>query len=229
MVFQNGLWKDDPQPADKKADHHLLVVDTGGKFLYEIYQLRQLPDNSWQHEGAARFNLATNEPRATTYQDSADSAGLPILPVLIRMDEIANGIIPHALRMTVGLTLPGYIFPATHGTHSLPFSYPPTAAPMGARFRLKSSVDENNFDAIRKPIITCLKTYGAFIADNGTPFAITADNDDDAFRKALGDQFYGPDPGKGDDASFRLLDKNLKDITIGDFELIAMGSITPIP
>ena len=169
MAIQNGSFISNPD-----VDHHLCIIDNGTNKLYELYQPRPQADGSWLHRGAAMFDLNSSALR-TAGMTSADAAGLPILPGLIRYDELLTGSINHALRMTLTRTLAKYISPATHLTTTGPHSG--LWAPMGARFRLRRDFDDTKFSPIHKIITKCLKHYGAFVADNGTNFALqgTAD------------------------------------------------------
>ena len=96
---------------------------------------------------------------------SADAAGLPILPGLVRYDEVAAGVIRHALRFTVSRTQQAYLWPARHYASS---ATDPTLPPMGLRVRLKASVDLSGFPAPDRVILQALKDYGMFVADNGS-------------------------------------------------------------
>jgi hypothetical protein len=101
---------------------------------------------------------------------SADAAGLPILPGLVRYREVARGAIKHALRFTAARTQKKYIWPARHYASSIT---DPTAPPMGQRFRLKASVDISSYSQQVQVILTALKKYGMFLADNGSDWYIS--------------------------------------------------------
>lgn len=223
MRMQAGRWENDPANVNEKSDHHFLVVDSGAKMLYEIYQLRKT-NGEWYHEGAARFDLNSNKPRSTVYQTSADAAGLPIFPGLVRVDEIERGEINHALRMTLNLTFQGYVKPAVHCTTTGYTSNDGDGhwAPMGMRLRLKAEVKEADFPKEASVIIRCLKKYGVIIADNGKNFAISG-TDDCRFTK-----YPGFRQKKGT-YSLRLLNNRNVDIKIKDFEVIKMDAPTPCP
>ena len=214
------------------TDPHRILVDTATKFLYELYQSRLDPATGvWYHQGAARFNLSRNERRGDTLLTSADAAGLPILPGLLRIDELERGEIRHALRMTLASALTGYLAPATHAPKSKP--YPPDGqeqniewAPMGARLRLKSSFPDTGFTKQQLVIIKCLKQYGVFVADLGTNFGISA-TDDCRFSPMpgwrpgvfVGDHKYSP--------SLRLINKWSRELRRSDFEVVKFGHVTP--
>lgn len=172
----------DPIPAsapveggsDSTGDRHVLVVDTGNCTLYELYYAWPQPDGSWQAGSGANFDLASDALRPADWT-SADAAGLPILPGLVRYDEAASGAINHALRFTVPRTRQAYLWPARHYASS---STDPTRPPMGQRFRLKASFDISGFSSINQVILTALKRYGMFVADNGSAWYLSGAPDD---------------------------------------------------
>ena len=119
------------------GDRHVLVVDRDGGKLYELFAAYPNPDGSWRAGSGAIFDLDSNALRPAGWT-SADAAGLPILPGLVRYEEVVAGEIPHALRFTAPQTRNAFIWPARHKASSLAgTNYPP----MGQRFRLKASVD----------------------------------------------------------------------------------------
>src|SRR5262249_41195587 len=124
---------------------------------------------SWQAGSGAVFPLTSNALRPAGWT-SADAAGLPILPGLARYDEAASGAINHALRFTVPSTRKAYVLPARHSASS---STDPTLPPMGQRFRLKASFDISGFSPINQTILKALKTYGMFLADNGSAWFLS--------------------------------------------------------
>ncbi len=162
------------------GDRHVLVVDRGNCTLYELYSAFPQLDGSWQAGSGAVFNLSSDALRPATWT-SADAAGLPILPGLVRYDEVASGAIAHALRFTVPRTRKAFIWPARHYASS---STDPTLPPMGQRFRLKASFDISKFSPTNQVILTALKTHGMFVADNGSAWFLSGvpderwDNDD---------------------------------------------------
>lgn len=177
-----------PVPADapveggsaSTGDRHVLVVDTGNCVLYELYYAWPQPDGSWQAGSGAVFDLRSNAMRPAGWT-SADAAGFAIMPGLVRYDEVAAGAVNHALRFTVPRTRNTYLWPARHQASS---STDLTRPPMGQRFRLKASFDLSAFSAANRVILTALKTYGMFIADNGSSWYLSGapderwDNDD---------------------------------------------------
>ena len=150
------------------GDRHAIAVDTDNCILYEIYAA--YPQTaSWQGGSGAIFNLLSDALRPATWT-SADAAGLPIFPGLVRYDEIAAGEIRHAIRFTVPQTQKAYVWPARHYASSLTGAQYP---PMGARFRLKASFDISHFSATNQIILTALKRYGMMLADNGSSWYIS--------------------------------------------------------
>ncbi|HEY1654132.1 MAG TPA: hypothetical protein VGF86_03355 [Candidatus Tumulicola sp.] len=147
------------------GDRHVLVLQKGVCKLFEMW--RAFPKGggtSWHAGSGAIFPLDTDKLRPDGWT-SADAAGLPILPALIKCDEVAAGAINHALRFTVERTQAGYIHPATHFASS---SHDRDLPPMGLRVRLKASFDISGFNRTAQIILTAMKTYGMFVADNGS-------------------------------------------------------------
>ena len=165
---------------DADGDRHVLVLDTDDCVLYELFDAHPEADGSWRAGSGAIFDLRSNalRPRGWT---SADAAGLPILPGLVRFDEVAAGEIDHALRFTAPRTREAYVWPARHHASDLRDRDLP---PMGQRFRLKAGFRLAGFSATNRVILTALKTYGMFLADNGSPWYLSGvpderwDNDD---------------------------------------------------
>jgi len=161
------------------GDRHILIVDRDACKLYEIYDAQKI-NGRWQAGSGAIWDLRSNLLRPDGWT-STDAAGLPILPGLIRFDEVAKGVINHAVRFTAPRTRSFHIFPARHHAGvSTATSYPP----MGLRLRLKASVNIAGFSPRNRVILTALKRYGMILADNGSPLFITgasnpAWNDDD--------------------------------------------------
>ena len=150
------------------SDHHLLIVDSSTCKLYEIYAARYT-SGAWHGGSGAIWDLHSNALRPDTWT-SADAAGLPILPGLVRYEEVAAGAINHAIRFTVDDTN-GYIWPGRHLTADDPSS--PQIPPMGARFRLKASFNISGYAAPLQVILQAMKTYGIIIADNGSAWYFT--------------------------------------------------------
>lgn len=144
------------------GDKHLLIVDRDKCKLFELWLATNV-GGLWQAGSGAIWDLNSNAMRPSGWT-SADAAGLPILPALLRYDEVQSGIIPHALRFTVRATNGQRIWPAQHLTSS---PYDASAPPMGQRFRLKASFNISSYSPQVQTILTTLKTYGVFVADNG--------------------------------------------------------------
>jgi hypothetical protein len=151
-------------PIEGGEDHHVLVIQSGTCKLYELYSASTNPDGSWDAQSGAVFDLSSDALRPDGWT-SADAAGLPILPGLVRYDEIQAGVIDHAIRFTATETQAGYIHPATHFASD---SSDPSLPPMGLRLRLKASYDISGFPRTDQIILTAMKRYGLILADNGS-------------------------------------------------------------
>jgi hypothetical protein len=165
------------------SDKHLLIVDSNNCHLYELYDAVRNANGSWQAGSGAIWDLRSNALRPAGWT-SADAAGLPIFPGLVRYDEVASGNIDHALRFTVALTRDSYIWPARHeASNSSNTDYPP----MGLRLRLKASVDISGFPPQDQVILRALKKYGMIVADNGSNWYLSGASDsrwnDDALNQ----------------------------------------------
>jgi hypothetical protein len=165
-----------PIPANARVesggDGHVLVVDQPSCVLYELYAARKVT-GGWEADSGARWDLRSNGLRPEGWT-SADAAGLPIAPGLARFDELATGRLLHALRFTVRRTSSHHIHPATHDAGSTDSLDVP---PMGARFRLKAGFDTSRFTGKSRVIVEGLKRYGMLLADNGSDWFISGDND----------------------------------------------------
>ncbi len=148
---------------DAKGDRHVLVIDRDNWKLYELFAAH--PDGKgWCAGSGAIFDLASNKPRTAGWT-SADAAGLPIFPGLVRYDEvIEQQAIRHALRFTVARSRRAYVAPARHFASRLTDAALP---PMGMRVRLKADYEISKFPAAARVILEALKTYGMIVADNG--------------------------------------------------------------
>ncbi|HNO92711.1 MAG TPA: hypothetical protein PKJ84_00975 [Anaerolineales bacterium] len=153
------------------SDHHILTLDTESCTLYEIYDA-SFDGTTWNGGSGAIWDLNSNVLRPETWT-SADAAGLPILPGLVRYDEIAAGTITHALRFTAENTA-GYIWPARHQTSEAQNE----VAPMGARFRLKADFDMSGFPPEMQILLQAMKTYGIVLADNGSNWYVNGAPDE---------------------------------------------------
>jgi hypothetical protein len=165
--------------VESGSDRHALLLDRDACRLYELYALRRTW-SGWQAGSGATWSLRSNKVRPAGWT-SADAAGLPIFAGLARYDEVARGVIDHALRFTVERTRRGYISPARHYASD---STDPELPPMGLRVRLKASFDISGFPRQARIVLTALKRYGMLVADNGSSWYITGApdarwNDDD--------------------------------------------------
>jgi len=150
------------------GDRHLLLVDPAAKKLYELFHVYRTPAG-WKVGSAAVFDLTSNKLRPDGWT-SADAAGLPIFPAVVRYDEVERGMVEHALRFTVRKSRRAYVYPATH--YASPHKDP--ALPrMGERFRLKKDFDISRFPPHVQAILKALKKYGMIVADNGIEWAIS--------------------------------------------------------
>ena len=151
------------------GDRHVLVLDSDNCILYETWSTYPQQDGSWVAGAGAVFDLHSNALRPDGWT-SSDAAGLPILPGLVRYDEVAEGEIRHAVRFTAPRTRRAYVWPARHYASSLTgLGYPP----MGQRFRLKADFDVSGFSPEVQVILRALKKYGMILADNGSAWFIS--------------------------------------------------------
>ncbi|HYD09593.1 MAG TPA: hypothetical protein VEA78_05770 [Acidimicrobiales bacterium] len=169
--------------SSSDGDRHVLVLHTAECKLYELFAAYPQADGSWHAGSGAIFDLRSNALRPDGWT-SADAAGLPILPGLVRYDEVAAGAINHALRFTVSTSQRGYIHPATHFASSNTDANVP---PMGARFRMKASYDCSWASREVQVICAAMKRYGMFVADNGSDWYVSGAHDPRWDDGALGD------------------------------------------
>jgi hypothetical protein len=161
-----------PVPPDARVeggrgsdgDRHVLVLRRGTCELFELYRAYRRRDGSWTADSGARWDLSSNERRPLGWT-SADAAGLPILPGLVRYSEVAAGEVRHAIRVTFEQTRAAYIFPATHvASQSRSRDLPA----MGMRFRLRASYDISGLSPQARVIARAMQRYGVIVADNGS-------------------------------------------------------------
>jgi hypothetical protein len=156
-------------PAPGTGDRHVLVLNKDNCFLYEMYSAYPAANNSWTAGSAAVWDMTANTQRVYTWT-SADAAGLPIFPGLVRYDEVASGKIQHALRFTLSQSRAAFVAPASHFAS---FVDDPALAPMGMRMRLKAGFDTSGYSAANQVILKALKQYGMIMADNGSSMYIS--------------------------------------------------------
>jgi hypothetical protein len=170
------------------------MVDRDRCRLYELFAARR-EGGRWRAGSGAIWSLTSNRLRPAGWT-SADAAGLPILPGLVRYPEVRRGVIRHALRFTAPLTRRAYVYPARHFASDLD---DPDLPPMGLRVRLKADVDISAYPRQARVVLEALKRYGMILADNGSPWYVTG----------------APDPRWNDDALHTL-----HQITGADFEVV---------
>ncbi|HEY7095697.1 MAG TPA: hypothetical protein VH437_03170 [Terriglobales bacterium] len=197
-VPANGPIEGDPNPGS--GDRHVLVLDNSNCFLYELYSSYPNGDGTWSAGSAAVWDLLSKQQRPWTWT-SADAAGLPIFPGLVRYDEVAAGEIRHAIRFTVSQSRAAFTPPASHWASSTTSS---SAPPMGMRLRLKNSFDISHYSASNQVILTAMKKYGLILADNGSSMYISG----------------APDNRWNNDDLH-----NLSAVTASDFEVVEMNPV----
>jgi hypothetical protein len=172
------------------GDRHAVVVDPVNGMLYEFYQALRT-DAGWKVRFAAVFDLRSNELRPDTWT-SADAAGLPLFPAVVKYHELQRGEIRHAMRVTVTRTRQAFVHPATHFASR---SNDPNLPRMGERIRLRRDYDTSGFSPVVRTILEGLKHYGMFVADNGIDWAISVTPDpripilNDELRRIRGSAF----------------------------------------
>jgi len=157
------------------GDRHVLVLESESCTLFELYDAHPMDDGAWWGAGSgAVFQLDSHALRPAGWT-SADAAGLPILPGLVRFEEVEAGRIEHALRFTAPQTRRAYVWPARHFASSLTGAQFP---PMGQRFRLRADFDLAGFSTPVQVILQALKEYGMMLADNGSAWFISGAPDE---------------------------------------------------
>jgi hypothetical protein len=167
---------------ERGSDRHMLIVDRGHCRLFELFAARKTA-SGWRAGSGATWNLLSNHLRPKTWT-SADAAGLPILPGLVRWSEVKQGVIDHALRFTVPTTCMHFVYPARHQAGST--SNCTDNPRMGERFRLRSDFPVNTLPRQARVIAIAMQRYGIIVADNGTEWyvqgASNAHFNDDGLR-----------------------------------------------
>jgi hypothetical protein len=159
-------------PIEGGSDRHALMVDRDTCRLYELYGTTYSPTGSTAGSGAI-WDLRSNALRPAGWT-SADAAGLPILPGLLRADEVASGHVDHAIRFTAARTDRSYLWPARHQAGAANDANLP---PMGARFRLRSSLDISHFSGPTQVVLRAMQRHGMLLADNGSNWYFTGATD----------------------------------------------------
>lgn len=192
-----------PVEGNGAGDSHVLAVDLDNKILYELYNA-SAGNGIWEASSGAIWDLKKSNSRPQGWT-SADAAGLPVLPLLVRYEEVSKGTIDHAIRFTLSKNkvMRGYTSPANHlvdGTNNN-LSAP---TPMGIRLRLNAGYDISDFSETNRVILTAMKNYGLILADIGSDLYISG----------------APDERWDND------DLNqLKNVKATDFEVVQMGDI----
>lgn len=187
--------------APLDSDRHVIMIDPQQRLLYELFHVVPDPVVGWRAGSGAIFDLSRNHYRPLGWT-SADAAGLPIFPGLVRYDEVKAGAIRHALRFTVARTQRAYVFPARHFASR---SSDPNLPPMGLRVRLRADFDVSGFPPDVQVILTALQRYGMLLADNGSDWFISG----------------APDPRWNDSEL-----GTLKRVTGRDLECVDTGKLT---
>ena len=193
----NAPIEGEPNPS---GDQHVLVIDQNQCWIYELYLASPASAGAWNAGSAAVWDMLSNEQRPYSWT-SADAAGLPIFPGLLRYDEVAAGSIRHAIRFTLQHTRAAFTPPASHWAAN---STDPNAAPMGMRMRLKASFDISGFSQKNLVILQALKKYGIILADNGSSMYLSGAPDD-----------------RWDNSDLH----NLSTLQASDFDVIQMNSV----
>jgi|WetSurMetagenome_2_1015567.scaffolds.fasta_scaffold00010_137 PKD repeat protein len=201
------------------SDKHILIVDRDSKTLYELFAAEKHTDGSWSAGSGAIFNLSDYALRPAGWT-SADAAGLPILPGLVRYDEVASGSIDHAIRFTAPSTQRAFVWPARHYASSIT---DPSYPPMGQRFRLKTSFNTSGYSPQARVILEALKKYGMILADNGAPWYITGAPDNSWNNDVL----HTLHQVKGSD--FEAVDTSSLMINAGSGQARIMQTVIPFP
>ena len=171
----------DDAPVENGTDRHVLILDSTNCRLYELYDAVRKGPLEWEAGSGAIFDLRANRLRPEGWT-SADGAGLPILPGLVRYEEARSGPIRHALRFTARRTRRAFVWPARHFASQ---SNDPHLPPMGQRFRLRATVPTDGFAPETQAILNALKEYGMMLADNGGPWFLSGAPDSGWSRRVI--------------------------------------------
>jgi len=156
------------------GDRHVLTVDRSTCTLFELYRAFPAPGGGrWNADSGARWDLRSPARRPDAWT-SADAAGLPIFPGLVRYDEVAAGHLDHAIRVTFESTRDAWVHPASHCAGD---TSSPLAPAMGTRLRLKRGYGLGGFSGAARVIATALKRYGMIVADNGSNWYFSGSSD----------------------------------------------------
>ncbi|OJJ18093.1 hypothetical protein BKI52_28270 [marine bacterium AO1-C] len=191
---------DAPIEGNGVGDSHVIAVDVENGILYELYNA-SVNGNTWEASSAAKFDLKTTEFRTDGWT-SADAAGLPIWPCLVRYEEIEKGVIDHPIRFTLARSKIGrYVHPARHLVNT---TQADNQLPFGGILRLKADFDISGYSKTNQVILTAMKKYGIILADVGSSMFISG----------------APDERWGNDDL-----KQLRQVKVSDFDVIELGTI----
>lgn len=188
-------------PIEPFPDRHAFLVNRDTCILYEIYDVNWNAGQPTAGSGAI-FDLRSNALRPADWT-SADAAGLPMVPLLVRYDEVQAGAIKHAIRFAVRRTDRSYLWPARHQAGA---ARDPSLPPMGARFRLKATFEISRFSTQAQVILRAMQHYGLILADNT--------NGTDWFFQGLSDQRWADS-----------LTAELKTVPTSQFEAVDESSL----
>lgn len=177
------------------GDRHAIIVDVARSKLHEFFSMKRTA-SGWEAAQASTFDMKSNRLRPDGWT-SADAAGLPIFPAVVRYDELQRGVINHALRFTAPVTRKAYVAPATHHAGK---SDDPKLPRMGERFRLRRDFNLQGFSPEAKTVLRALQKHGMILADNGIAWGMS----------------FAPDP------RMKVLHDDLRKVTGKDFEVLLM-------
>ena len=214
-----------PLIETQSEDHSLLIVQPDTNYFYQIFDAQKNADGTWSAGSGAVFDLSSYALRPDGW--TADAAGLPMLPGLLRYEEVASGEINHALRITTWTTQNAHIWPARHHSGISNTAFPP----MGQRFRLKASVDISGYTPQQQVILKAMKKYGMILADNNGNKAIWGLSATDDSRWDINynsfEGIHGSDFEAVDESSLMIdEDSGKARVTSGSITSITTPSIT---
>jgi hypothetical protein len=150
------------------GDRHMILLDPTAERFHEFFVARRT-DAGWQAAQVSTFDITTNKLRPEGWT-SADAAGLPILPAVIRFDELEKGMVEHAMRVTIRRTERAYVYPARHYASR---DTNPLLLRMGERLRLRADFDIKGFSPHAQAVLKGLKKHGMLVADNGVNWCLS--------------------------------------------------------
>ena len=160
VPLPNSAGVEGGKPCPSGNDCHMFILDKNKCWLYETW-LTNYSGGKWSASNMAVWDMLDTNQRPYGWT-SADAAGLPVFPGLVRYDEVARGEINHAIRFTLARSADSFVPPASHSAGSNTTDFP-----MGQRFRLKANFDVSGYSSVDQVILTAMKKYGIILADNG--------------------------------------------------------------